>query len=166
MLRKFLAVAALLIFALVLIAWPLNYFRTDNLAWDGRSAGYQLTSDRGEIDFFWMPGAAGFYRAGHTTFHWPPDYGRGPRVGKEFLGFRYHHQPAIDRKGVPYEIYIWGIPYWFFFLLAAAPALSPAMRLIRRRTLVRRLAAGRCPSCGYDLRGTPQQCPECGWMAG
>lgn len=27
----------------------------------------------------------------------------------------------------------------------------------------RRLEAGRCPECGYDLRGKRRGCPECGW---
>ena len=26
----------------------------------------------------------------------------------------------------------------------------------------RRMATGRCPACGYDLRATPGRCPECG----
>ena len=35
----------------------------------------------------------------------------------------------------------------------------------RRRRLVRRVVAGRCPACGYDLRATPGRCPECGRAA-
>jgi len=31
------------------------------------------------------------------------------------------------------------------------------------KALLRRMAAGRCPSCGYDLTGNVSgRCPECG----
>jgi hypothetical protein len=54
------------------------------------------------------------------------------------------------------------IPFWFMFLCTA---LLPAARLrawVKRR---RRRAAGQCPACGYDLRATPDRCPECGRKA-
>jgi hypothetical protein len=51
------------------------------------------------------------------------------------------------------------LPWWFVTLAAAVlPAGWAVGRWRRRRTT----AAGRCRKCGYDLRATPERCPECG----
>jgi hypothetical protein len=56
------------------------------------------------------------------------------------------------------------LPHWLpMFLAAVAPALLWWRRSGRPRA---RRRAGRCPACGYDLRGTPDRCPECGAVPG
>jgi hypothetical protein len=54
------------------------------------------------------------------------------------------------------------VPYWPLippFLIAGLPAVRA---FITGRRRLRRQAAGCCPSCGYDIRATPERCPECG----
>jgi hypothetical protein len=50
------------------------------------------------------------------------------------------------------------IPYW---ALTLAASLSPGVA-IYRLSRKRRPAPGMCRKCGYDLRATPDRCPECG----
>jgi hypothetical protein len=49
-----------------------------------------------------------------------------------------------------------------FLLLPCSWLLVTCFRLHRRRTETRRMRFGHCLSCGYDLRATPERCPECG----
>jgi hypothetical protein len=57
-----------------------------------------------------------------------------------------------------YFVYL-RIPFWFMFL---ATILLPAAALRRHINRRRHTIAGVCRKCGYDLRATPDRCPECG----
>jgi hypothetical protein len=61
---------------------------------------------------------------------------------------------------LPYRALV--VPWWS---VAAVFAMLPLARIaawLRRR---RHAARGLCPRCGYDLRATPERCPECGMAA-
>ena len=78
-----------------------------------------------------------------------------------WLGFHltptYYQPPYYNNAGCWFTIV--GVPFYALFVVTSA---LPAFRLraaMRRRA---RVGRGRCNTCGYDVRATPQRCPECG----
>ena len=75
---------------------------------------------------------------------------------------RFGFQYINSRKNWPIgPVAVRGVqfPYWsatIAFALAPLLALSSYLRHRNRRT------SNACPTCGYDMRATPQRCPECG----
>lgn len=103
--------------------------------------------------------AAGSHESRNTYFSGPPT------LEMNWLGFSAHtgrtdptHTSPFGGNR-PYVTVI--IPHW---MLAAAAGVLPAWWMIRRRR-ASRLRPGHCRRCGYDLRATPDRCPECGQVS-
>ena len=55
--------------------------------------------------------------------------------------------------------WVLAFPIWWVMVPVGAIGVGEAFLFVRR---IRRSRADYCSVCGYDLRGTPDRCPECG----
>jgi hypothetical protein len=133
----------------------------------GRPARFYTSAHRYSahwtIDSVWLEVTAGV-RDAHGGFRAPPGQGWASKWDWPQplpLGFGYGRSPAGDPGAAFYRGV--ALPWWFVF---TAPSLLPAWRLgawyLSQRQRRRASANKLCPSCGYDLRATPDKCPECG----
>lgn len=113
------------------------------------SADYDLTKwPDGEVSSL-----RATFRPGTHFTHWSVRASRAPA----------HWLPRFRR--LPTR---WGtglhllLPCW---LLQALSLLLPTVALFKSLHRFDLRRAGRCPSCGYDLRSSPTLCPECGTPA-
>jgi hypothetical protein len=78
----------------------------------------------------------------------------------DLLGFGVMAGRAEDLAShLPGDWCVLHAPHWFLMAIAGATGVVVVMPRVRRH---RRIAKGLCPSCGYDIRASPQRCPECG----
>jgi hypothetical protein len=77
-----------------------------------------------------------------------------------WLGFGYDRQRP-PRNGWVDTIYV-VVPHWGILLLIGLLAAPSVMTVSRGMLAARKARTGGCRGCGYDLRATPDRCPECG----
>lgn len=88
----------------------------------------------------WYFGPSGF---GWTDRKWLRPY------------YVHHSGPGYDQK-------VLVIPHWMVTVLLLAAGFPSILWFRNDRRRRKRLRGGLCPTCGFDLRATPQRCPECG----
>jgi hypothetical protein len=180
-----LTLVSLLLFTATVVLWVRNHRVADVVEWsrwrlDGeteRQTGVSLASAAGgmAVSAFGSRLRVGDPAerariarelAGHRSWAWKtwprPLYpvGSDNPSGLNRLGFYGWSRSQSGPWGWRRDVVI-AVPNWAMLVTSAGlPAFwcyrrGRAMRLRRRR-------AGMCPSCGYDLRATPERCPECG----
>jgi hypothetical protein len=155
-----LAAAVSLVFSLaVTFAWIACYDYVTTAAWTRVPHSFALVCSRGGLGIYW-------------------DYtGTVPQTGTQGVQFdrwpEMEYWQAISRPKVYWHGFGWGwwpspgqgwarrafVPCWF---LVTCGLMLPAVWLKRARRDRHRRRAGLCKRCGYDLRASPERCPECG----
>jgi hypothetical protein len=168
-LRNSVTALSLLLLCAALAAWVRGYFVSDQLILTTRApVMWAVAYGKGRIDFVratfdpssFVETADSFAiekpEAGWKVIHAKPEERDDlqlvpPEHEMRFLGAAY-------RSGKVLFMYVQNIslPMW---ILVLAFAIEPAIWTVRRR---RRRGPGHCRACGYDIRATPQRCPECG----
>jgi hypothetical protein len=172
---------ALALAAVFLWAWSHRH------AGEINAARWTVTPER--VDEVALVGACadGRMGVGHASRHYPDErsgYGRhvatrgdrgwrwtrfeGPLYFHGLEGpsawgpFRWESREFVDKVYTGQWRYV-SFPCALLALTAGAWPVTSLTRLTLRRLRARRLLkVGRCRHCGYDLRATPDRCPECG----
>lgn len=184
--NNFIAVTSLLILAAVLAFWIRGSRVCDAWAWvagehtfviDGRRSGFRLIVARRDAAAIseWaqrdtaldsrmdLPHAlllCGSRLAYERSAPKPLNHlWDDTRPRRSFFGFSYGFVPASAGSHLAHE---WTNPYFVLVLVAGIVVARRCRSLYASIVRHRRSRRGLCPSCGYDVRATPDRCPECG----
>jgi hypothetical protein len=176
-LLNLLTLTSLLLSATALTMWTRSEWRSDMLL----RTKWWTAADRAGHYRLWAESNDGLLTLGYFARSYPSDAKDWPEYKTRaaeydwtsarahdaphatWSGFAYNSDrvPALAYPGNPITYYDVGrtltLPFWFF---AIALGSVPTVRLLTR------LRASKpphlCPHCRYDLRATPDRCPECG----
>lgn len=175
--RKLLTIATVLSIALCVVTvalWVRCFFVFDHVAFDARGRSFLI----------WTPNRSFFVMVTSRPYRAPKWETEGPFNHIPFSQtLRPEHRVATNVLGKPHS-YSWigfhltptyyqppyyenpgcwhttlGVPFYALFAMTSALPASRLRAAMKRRARARR---GLCKTCGYDIRATPKQCPECG----
>jgi hypothetical protein len=69
------------------------------------------------------------------------------------------YRMTVTLLGARVRLYALVMPHWAWIVVCLLLPCARAVALLRSRSRAR---SGHCPACGYDLRASPDRCPECG----
>jgi hypothetical protein len=118
-----------------------------------RKPGFYLTFESEATDSF-----------GRHTFtsqddgHRVEGFSRSSAFRQSYWLVRYEqgYEEDYETGDVFVAFRVWRIRYW----VLALPVAGACFIIFRMR--LRKYGVGQCQKCGYDLRATPNRCPECG----
>jgi hypothetical protein len=98
-------------------------------------------------------------RESHPQTEWSYDHSDSDPVNRFALLFGTYSRYVGTTDPIPTSSWSLFIPYWIVIALTALEPVLAFRAAMRER---QRRRTGICPICGYDLRATPDRCPECG----
>lgn len=172
MTRRLFTVASalsLLLCGTIIVFWARNLHTSEAFSRRTASGGFAI---RFRHDIVYARCASVVFPHAYDTVVHPLEHDRGPVGNPDVYGapwsreWRWGTTLVVCRwfrygsglRGGAFERHL-EIPCWELAAITAMPPLLMGIRLARKRRAVRR---GTCAKCGYDLRGSPDRCPECG----
>ncbi|HEX4795368.1 MAG TPA: hypothetical protein VH370_16345 [Humisphaera sp.] len=146
------------------LLWVRSYYASDVWGYGSNSRDWNFSAVRGSLLFTQYRNSSGnVFQTG-----WPYTYYRafGPQSAPlKTCDWKWAGAGGFIHRGSPYSSDQLLIPFWMIVAVSGVGSIPFFLRTrrvmeVRRRRRLRRDL--RCPKCGYDLRATPMQCPECG----
>lgn len=119
----------------------------------------RIESAAGEEKIHFKDGRGATYRIGWVEQKQMWNIQPGHWWERNVVYFKSLYDPLPDMTQRNHQVVV---SYWVLFLISGFWLAVWVMFRWRKK---RKLAAGICLNCGYDLRASPEQCPECGAAA-
>ena len=154
-----------LVLALVLGLWVRSYRACDVLLRQrGPHDRLAITSEFGVLVFEFEPRQVAAVETGWVYFDNPLP--RRWRSREGVLGISAYRTTARHYLLLPpTRVYAVTLPHAVPAALASILPAAWAAKRVRLKVRRQRADRGLCPHCGYDLRASPERCPECGATA-
>jgi hypothetical protein len=158
-----LSVLSLLLCVATIVLWVRSYECTDHI----RREGWEVQSGQGSLVLSWSScwGGAPLYWADEPdAVSLSLQYGTFHSVSRQrdvrFAGVGY---ARYFTGTLPVEHVLFFMPHWLPGAILLMPSALLLLPVCRRQCVN---AKSTCKTCGYDLRATPDRCPECGRASG